>query len=82
MAREEGEINLNSFVVVRTPEEISGRITDLQQQIEGHDVWIHTGVGKVPDPESRRRSNLLEAKQAELRWLQGEDVDIMDPQVF
>jgi hypothetical protein len=62
----------------RTPSEVEMRLDELRRQIRGHDVWIHTGSGRVPEPNSRQKRDILEGKLLELRWALGEDIDVTE----
>ncbi len=62
----------------RSPDEVRARVEELTKQIKGHDVWIHTGNGKVPEPNSRRKRDIFEGKLRELKWALGEDFDVTD----
>ena len=63
----------------RTPQEVKKRIEELEGAIKMNDVWIHTGIiSQVPEPNSWRKREILEAKLQELRWALGEDNKITD----
>lgn len=55
---------------------IEARMRRLEDLIANHDIWVDTGIGRVPEPESRRRQDLFRIRLSELRWVLGEDVDL------
>ena len=66
--------------IVRSPQEVSERIKELDVLIEHHSVYGHydSVVGRTLSPENRRKVDIFKAKKRELQWLQGEDVVIQE----
>ena len=62
----------------RSPQEIEKRIQELEQRIEGYDVWIHKGYSEIPEPKSQIKKGIYEGKLSELEWILGKDISVTD----
>lgn len=60
--------------MLRTNQEIEKRKLQIQELLRVYSPWGPGGGAQ----ESRRRYSLLKAKEDEIRWLMGEEVDIRD----
>lgn len=62
--------------IVRSSEEVSERIQQLEERMDEYDIWGHFGgMGKTRCPESGPKYNISKARRDELLWLLGEDVE-------